>query len=66
VVTPNYYLDPDVVDIRGDELLWEMATENGDPIFVRDEASLRAQLERVAQLGPIGEDERDIDVLRVL
>lgn len=65
VVTPNYYLDLMLLTPR-DELLWEMATENGDPIFVRDEASLRAQLERVAQLGPIGEDERDIDVLRVL
>lgn len=65
VVTPNYYLDLMLLTPR-DELLWEMATENGDPIFVRDEASLHAQLERVAQLGPIGEDERDIDVLRVL
>lgn len=65
VVTPNYYLDLMLLTPR-DELLWAMATENGDPIFVRDEQAIQAQLERVAQKGPISDEERDIDVLRVL
>jgi len=49
-----------------DAMLWQMATENGDPIFARDEEDIQAQLHLLQTLPPISDDERDIDVMRVM
>jgi len=65
IVSPDYYLDLMLITPR-DAMLWQMATENGDPIFARDEESIQAQLRLLRTLPPISEDERDIDVMRVM
>ena len=65
IVSPNYYLDLMLITPR-DAMLWQMATENGDPIFARDEESIQAQLRILQNLPPISDDERDIDVMRVM
>jgi hypothetical protein len=65
IVSPDYYLDLMLITPR-DAMLWQMATENGDPIFARDEESIQAQLRILQNLPPISDDERDIDVMRVM
>jgi hypothetical protein len=65
IVSPNYYLDLMLITPR-DAMLWQMATQNGDPIFARDEESIQAQLRLLQTLPPISDDERDIDVMRVM
>jgi len=65
IVHPDYYLDLMLITPR-DPMLWQMATQNGDPIFARDEATIRAQLRLLQTLPPISDDERDIDVMRVM
>jgi hypothetical protein len=65
IVYPDYYLDLMLITPR-DAALWQMATENGDPIFARSEEDIRAQLHLLQTLPPISDDERDIDVVRVM
>jgi hypothetical protein len=65
IVNPDYYLDLMLITPR-DAMLWQMATENGDPIFARDEEDIQAQLHLLQTLPPISDDERDIDVMRVM
>ena len=65
IVYPDYYLDLMLITPR-DAALWQMATENGDPIFARSEEDIRAQLHLLQTLPPISDDERDIDVMRVM
>jgi hypothetical protein len=43
-----------------------MAVENGDIIYVRQEEEVAQQLEQIFQQPPISDDERDIEVMRVL
>ncbi|MCS6918480.1 MAG: hypothetical protein NZM28_01775 [Fimbriimonadales bacterium] len=65
LVNPHYYLDLMLITPR-DALLWQMATENGDPIYARDEEAIQGQIALLQTLPPIQEDERDIDVMRVM
>jgi hypothetical protein len=65
IVAPNYYLDLMLVSPR-DHALWQMAVENGDIIYVRQEEEVAQQLEQIFQQPPISDDERDIEVMRVL
>lgn len=65
IVSPNYYLDLMLLTPR-DPALWQMATAHGDPVFARDEAFLQEQLRVMEALPPLSEDEREIDVMRVM
>ncbi|MDW8106619.1 MAG: hypothetical protein RMK45_03960 [Armatimonadota bacterium] len=65
LISPNYYLDLMLISPR-DRALWQMATEHGDLIFARDEQTLQAQVALIQTLPPFNEDERDIDVMRVM
>ncbi|MDW8050963.1 MAG: hypothetical protein RMJ83_00605 [Armatimonadota bacterium] len=65
LVSPDYYLDLMLLSPR-DRALWQMATENGDLIFARDEQTLQAQIALIQAMPPFNEDERDIDVMRVM
>ncbi len=65
LVNPNYYLDLMLITPR-DAMLWQMATQNGDPIYARDEATIQGQITLIQNLPPISDDERDIDVMRVM
>lgn len=65
IVSPNYYLDLMLLTPR-DPALWEMATTHGNPVFARDESFLQAQLGVLQAMPPISEDEREIDVMRVM
>ncbi|GEM_PF-825116 len=65
VVSPDYYLDLMLISPR-DSALWQLATENGDLIFSRDDETLQAQAAIIQSLPPFDEDERDIDVMRVM
>ncbi len=65
LIAPNYYLDLMLLTPRDDQL-WAMAIENGDAIYATSQERLEEQYAIAAQLGLIDEDERDIDVLRVL
>ncbi len=65
IVSPDYYLDLMLITPR-DAMLWQMAMENGDPIYARDEEAIQAQIALLRTLPPISDDERDIDVMRVM
>ncbi|MCX7992752.1 MAG: hypothetical protein N2651_03680 [Fimbriimonadales bacterium] len=65
IVNPDYYLDLMLITPR-DAMLWQMATENGDPIYARDEEAIQGQIALIQSLPPISDDERDIDVMRVM
>ncbi|MDM7460605.1 MAG: hypothetical protein P3X24_003010 [bacterium] len=65
LVNPDYYLDLMLITPR-DPMLWQMATQNGDPIYARDEATIQGQIALIQTLPPISDDERDIDVMRVM
>ncbi len=65
IVSPDYYLDLMLITPR-DAMLWQMATENGDPIYARDEEAIQRQIALLQTLPPIRDDERDIDVMRVM
>ncbi|MFN7015584.1 MAG: hypothetical protein ACK4P5_00265 [Fimbriimonadales bacterium] len=65
IVSPDYYLDLMLITPR-DAMLWQMAMENGDPIYARDEEAIQAQVALLRTLPPISDDERDIDVMRVM
>lgn len=65
IVSPKYYLDLMLITPR-DAMLWQMAVENGDPIYARDEDAIRAQIALLQSLPPITDEERDIDVMRVM
>ncbi|MEN3002406.1 MAG: hypothetical protein ABDI19_11280 [Armatimonadota bacterium] len=65
IVEPNYYLDLMLISPR-DRLLWQMAVENGDIIYVREEEAVAQQLAQIFEQPPIADEERDIEVLRVL
>ena len=65
IVHPDYYLDLMLITPR-DAMLWQMANENGDPIFAREIEQIREQFHIVQTLPPISDDERDIDVMRVM
>jgi hypothetical protein len=65
LVAPNYYLDLMLISPR-DATLWQMATEHGDSIFMREEEAIQAQLHLAQTLPPITDDERQIDVMRVM
>lgn len=64
-VSPDYYVDLMLITPR-DAPLWQMAAEHGDPIYARDEAVIQAQIQLLSQLPAVAEDERDIDILRVM
>ncbi|MFN7161920.1 MAG: hypothetical protein ACK4NB_02540, partial [Fimbriimonadales bacterium] len=65
LVNPDYYLDLMLITPR-DAMLWQMATQNGDPIYARNEAAIQGQIALIQTLPPISDDERDIDVMRVM
>ncbi|MCX7926075.1 MAG: hypothetical protein N2554_09725 [Fimbriimonadales bacterium] len=65
IVSPDYYLDLMLITPR-DAMLWQMATENGDPIYARDEEAIQEQIALLQTLPPVSDDERDIDVMRVM
>jgi len=65
IVEPNYYLDLMLLSPR-DHALWQMAVENGDIIYVREEQAVAQQLEQILQLPPLPDEERNIEVMRVL
>ncbi|MFN4033873.1 MAG: hypothetical protein ACK4ME_09735 [Fimbriimonadales bacterium] len=65
LVNPDYYLDLMLITPR-DDMLWQMATRNGDPIYARDESVIQGQIALIQTLPPINDDERDIDVMRVM
>lgn len=64
-VDSKYYLDLMLLTPR-DEQIWAMALEFGDAIYMGDQQEVERQFGIALQLGLIDENERDIDVLRVL
>ncbi len=65
MLEPDYYVDLMLVTPR-DAQLWMMASEHGDPIYAREEEDIQRQIELLSQLPPIDEEERDIDIMRVM
>ncbi len=65
LVEPQYYLDLMLLSPRDDQI-WAMALEYGDAVYMSDKQEIDQQFAIASQLGLIDENERDIDVLRVL
>lgn len=65
VVHPDYYLDLMLISPRDPEL-WNMVLVSGDVTYLRDHEVHRRLTENDLDYTPIAEEERELEVVRVL
>lgn len=65
VVQPHYYLDLMLISPRDPEL-WNMVLVSGDVTYIRDHEVHRRLTENDLDYTPIAEEERELEVVRVL
>ncbi len=65
LIEPDFYVDLMLITPR-DAQLWMMAAEHGDPIYARPEEEIQSQIQLLSKLPPVEDDERDIDIMRVM